>query len=130
MATRRSSTQDVIDLFRRVALTASYSSELKSGLEMSFGGRSSGRHQVKDASEDVYRLAYHLCASKSVYDYPGGRDSVFKPTNIMSHIANELATQIEKFNASQFGDDNLDDAATVPIATLADILDGDSDIND
>jgi hypothetical protein len=49
---------------------------------------------------------------------------------IMSHIANELATQIEKFNASQFGDDNLDDAATVPIATLADILDGDSDIND
>ena len=48
----------------------------------------------------------------------------------MSHIANELATQIEKFNASQFGDDNLDDAATVPIATLADILDGDSDIND
>jgi hypothetical protein len=127
MATRRSSTQNLIDLFRRVALTASYCSELKSGLEMSFDGRSNGRHQVKDASEDVYRLAYHLSASRSVYNYSKGRDSGFKPLNIMSHIANELATKIEKFNASQFGDDDLDDATTVPIVVLDDILDEDSD---
>jgi hypothetical protein len=45
----------------------------------------------------------------------------------MSHIANELATKIEKFNASQFGDDDLDDATTVPIVVLDDILDEDSD---
>jgi hypothetical protein len=125
MATRRSSTQDLIDLFHRVALTASYCSELKSALEMSFGGCSNGRHQVKDASEDVYRLAFHLSASRSVYNYSNGRDSGFKPRNIMNHIANELATQIEKFNSSQFGDDDLDNTVTTPIAALDDILDDD-----
>ena len=71
-----------------------------------------------------------ICASKSVYDYSGGRESGFNPLDIMSHIANQLTTKIERFNASQFGDDEVDDADTVPIVALDDILDEDSDIDD
>jgi hypothetical protein len=49
MATRRSSTQQLHKLFRRVAR-----------LEASFVEYSNRRHQVKDTGEDVYRLAYEL----------------------------------------------------------------------
>ena len=128
MATRRSSTQQLHDLFRRVALTASYCSDLKSVLETSFGVRSNGRHQVKDASEDVYRLAYELFKTRSVAKFTRGRESAFKPIDILNHaIGDPLFKKVEKFNDSQFGDKNLENATIAPIAELDDIQGEDSD---
>lgn len=128
MATRRSSTQKPHDLFRRVALTASYCSDLKSGLEMSFGEYSNGRHQVKDASEDVYRLAYELFKTRSVIQFTRGRESAFTPADLLNHAVGDiLFNSVERFNASQFGDEDLEDATTAPIADLDVILGEDSD---
>jgi hypothetical protein len=123
MATRRSSTQQLHDLFRRVALTASYCSDLKSELEMSFGERSNGRHQVKDASEDVYQLAYELFKIRSTIQLARGRESVFKPVDILNHAVGDiLFNSVERFNNSQFRDEDLEDATTAPIAEVDDIL--------
>lgn len=128
MATRRSSTQQLHDLFRHVSLTASYCSDLKLGLEAAFGEYSNGRHQDKDASEDVYRLAYELFKTKSVSQFSRGRESAFKPADIL-HLGggDVLFNSIERFNDSQFGDHDLDDTIATPIAELDDILGEDSE---
>ena len=47
MVNRRSSTQEVHLLFRRTALSAAYSTELKQSLESAFGEYSNNRHQNK-----------------------------------------------------------------------------------
>lgn len=128
MATRRSSNQKPDDLFRRVALTASYCTNLKSVLESSFGEYSNGRHQIKDASEDVYRLAYELFKTRSVRKYAKGRELAFKPVDIIHKAEASLADSIEKFNSSQYGDGYLDDTApAAPISELDDIMGEDSD---
>jgi hypothetical protein len=128
MVARRSSTQQIHDLFRRLAMTAGYCSNLNSELEASFGEYSNRRHQVKDASEDVYRLAYELFKIRSVVKFAQGRDSAFKPADIMNRAVGDiLFNSIEKFNASQFGDEDFEDAPTESIAELDDILDEFSD---
>lgn len=128
MATRRTSTQTPHDLFRRTALTASYCSDLKSELENSFGEYSNGRHHVKDASEDVFRLGYELFKTRSVRKHTTGRDSAFKPADILSLAAGGiLFDSIEKFNESQFVDEVINDASAAPIAGLDDIIGEGSD---
>jgi hypothetical protein len=128
MATRRTSTQTPDALFRRVALTASYCSDLKSELENSFGEYSNGRHQIKDASEDVYRLAYELFKTRSVRKHVTGRDSTFEPADILNlSVGKALSDSINKFNTSQFIDEVLNDAPAAPVAELDDIIGEDSD---
>jgi hypothetical protein len=90
-------------------------------LEASFGEYSNRRHQVKDAGEDVYRLAYELF-KRCLVVMANGRESEFKPKGILNHAVGDiLFNSIERFNASEFGDDDLDHATTVPIAELDDI---------
>jgi hypothetical protein len=127
MVTRRTSTQTPDALFRRVALTASYSSDLKSVLEDSFGEYSNGRHQIKDASEDVYRLAYELFKTRSVRKHATGRESAFKPADILNPASDVFFNSIAKFNTAQFTDEYIDDVPAAPIAELEDILGEDSD---
>lgn len=88
MATRRTSTQSPDALFRRVALTASYCLDLKSELDRLTGSFTNGRHQIKDASEDVYRLAYELQIS-----CPWGQATYYM-TALSSSIALSLPTSI------------------------------------
>ena len=75
MATRRTSTLEVTPMFQRMALTASYCTELKAKLEAEFGEYSNGRHQVKDASMDVRNLAHEIAQSDSIQKHTNGRDS-------------------------------------------------------
>lgn len=80
MATRRISTLDITTMFRQTALTASYCTNLKEHLEATFGKYTNGRHQNKDASQDVQHLAYQI--SKSIQKQPAGRTNGFQPCDI------------------------------------------------
>jgi hypothetical protein len=85
--------------FRRVALTASYCTDLKSELDRLTGSFINGRHQTKYASEDVYRLASKLYMTGSVKKkHDTGIGDVLYSFN-----------SVAKFNPAQFGDEHLDD---------------------
>lgn len=119
MATRRTSTQLPQDLFDRVAMTASYCTDLKSAMDRLTGSFSNGRHQPKDASEDVYRLAYELYKIGSVTHCETGRQSTFNPVDVVqSGTGKVLADAVDKFNNSQFGNYEHDDERNLPIAVL------------
>ncbi|KAH7394801.1 hypothetical protein BKA66DRAFT_606463 [Pyrenochaeta sp. MPI-SDFR-AT-0127] len=83
MATRRTSTIDIADLFRRTALAASYCTDLKVAMEAAFGEYSNARHQIKDASREVRYLAYQIAASRSITKHARARSSPFQPTDIL-----------------------------------------------
>jgi hypothetical protein len=124
MIDRRSSSQSPDQLFRQVALTSSYSTQLRSSWEDAFGKYSNGRHQAKDASEDVYRLAYELHAKNSVRQLARGRKTEFMPKDIVNlAVGDILYKNVEKFNEAQFADDDTDDLH----ASSADMLDVFSD---
>lgn len=129
MATRRTSTQSPdASLFRRVALTASYCSDLKSELDRLTGSFTNGRHQTKDASEDIYRLAYELHKTGSVRRHSNGRESDFQPADILKlGIGDILFDSVVKFNSSQFADEHIDPAPAPPIAELDELVDDDSE---
>lgn len=124
MIARRSSSQSPDQLFRQVALTSNYSTQLRSSWEDAFGKYSNGRHQMKDASEDVYRLAYELHAKNSVRQFVRGRETEFMPRDTVNlSVGNILYNNIEKFNEAQLVVDDTDDLH----ASLADMLDVFSD---
>ena len=83
MATRRTSTIDITDLFRRTALTASYCTDLKVAIEAAFSEYTNARHQIKDASREVRYLAYQIAVSRSIMKHTRGQDSPFKPRDII-----------------------------------------------
>lgn len=128
MATRRTSTQSPDALFRRVALTASYCSDLKAELDQLTGSFTNGRHQTKDASEDVYRLAYELYKTGSVRKHSSGRESDFQPADIVSLGTGDILYEcVVKFNSSQLADEYIDPAPVPPIAELDELVDDDSE---
>jgi hypothetical protein len=128
MATRRTSTLDVTPMFQRMALTASYCTELKAMLEAEFGEYSNGRHQVKDASMDVRNLAHEIAQSDSIQKHTNGRESQYKPVDILSRgVGDALSNGIEKSNQQLVrggwqGGENLDHLTSTPIAVLDDFV--------
>jgi len=98
MATRRTSTIDITDLFRRTALTASYCTDLKVVLEAVFGEYTNARHQIKDASREVRYLAYQIASSRSITKHTRGRDSPFKPRDILQRGVDLLNGGVKRFN--------------------------------
>ena len=129
MIFRRTSTQSPDALFRRAALTATYDADLQAVLEKVVGEHTNQRHRDKDASKDVYRLAYELYKTGSTKKADSGRDSGFKPVDILhKSIGDPLYEKIEKFNNSQCLDGYFDDSNTISIDDLVDILDEDGDV--
>lgn len=100
MATRRTSTIDIADLFRRTALTASYCTDLKVAMEAAFGEYSNARHQIKDASREVRYLAYQIAASRSITKHARGRSSPFQPTDILQRGVKLLNNGVKRFNCT------------------------------
>lgn len=99
MATRCTSILDVTPMFQRIALTASYYTESKARLGAEFSKYSNGRHQVKDASMDVRNLVHEIARSDSIQKHTNGRESQFKPIDILSRgVGDTLSNRIEKFN--------------------------------
>jgi hypothetical protein len=130
MIFRRTSTQLPHDLFRRVALMASYSADLRDVLEQSFGEHTNPRHHNKDASTDVYRLAYELYKSGSTTKVDSGRDTAFKPVDILNKaVGDPLYEKIKRFNASQYPDGDNDNLQSSSIDELVDTLDDDNEID-
>ena len=132
MATRRTSTIDCADLFRRTALTGSYCTDLKETMEAAFGEHSNTRHQIKDASQEVRHLAYQIAVSRSISKYIGGRSSPFQPEDIVQQGVKLLRNGVKRFNdrvvEGQWEDeDDLDNMTTTPIAVLDDTVDDDID---
>jgi uncharacterized protein DUF6589 len=125
MATRRTSTQDINTMFRQTALTASFSTSLKVLFEGTFGEYSNGRHQAKDASEDVRHLAYQI--SKSIQKRPTGRTKGFQPPDIISDsLGGKLFKAINNFNElvikGQWAQEvDLSGITSTPIADLEEI---------
>lgn len=72
VALRRTSTEEISELFRRAALGATYNTDLKVEFEATFGKHSNGRHQVKDASSEVRNLALQIFRSRSISQRPRG----------------------------------------------------------
>jgi hypothetical protein len=135
MATRRASTIDTTELFRRTALTASYCNDLKVAIEAAFGEYSNGRHQIKDASREVRHLAYQIAASRSITKYSRGRSSSFQPKDILQQGIKLLNSSVKRFNNKvidgQWADeDDLSNMTTTPIASLDDIVTMDDDVYD
>jgi hypothetical protein len=135
MATRRTSTIDTSELFRRTALTASYCTDLKVAIEAVFGEYSNGRHQIKDASREVRHLAYQIAASQSITKHIHGRSSPFQPTDILQRGVKLLNGSVKRFNCTvvdgQWEDEeDLSNAMTTPIAELDDIITVDDDVDD
>jgi hypothetical protein len=124
MATRRTSSLDVTPMFQRMALTASYCTELKTSLESEFGEYSNGRHQMKDISMDVRNLAHEIARSGSIQKHTGGRETQFKPTDILSRgVGDMLYNGVEKFNQRLVcgewqGEENLDHLVSTSIAAI------------
>ena len=126
MVNRRSSTQEVHLLFRRTAMSAAYSTELKQSLESAFGEYSNNRHQNKDASSDVRSLAYVI--SKSIEKQPGEYTQGFEPRDIVTQATGEkLAKAIDDFNQGMSAgictdeDENYDDMIPTSITALEEI---------
>lgn len=126
MVNRRTSTQEVHLLFRRTALSAIYSTELKESLESAFGEYSNNRHQDKDASSDVRSLAYVI--SKTIEKQPGRHTQGFEPRDIVTLATGEkLAKAVESFNQEMIAgrwtdeDDDLDDMVPTLITVLEEI---------
>jgi hypothetical protein len=135
MATRRTSTIDTAELFRRTALTASYCTDLKTAIEAEFGEYSNGRHQIKDASQEVRHLAYQIAVSKSVTKHTHGRSSPFQPTDILQRGIKSLDSGVENFNDRVVEgcwneEDDFGNVTVTPIAVLDDIITIDDDVDD
>lgn len=135
MVTRRTSTIDTAELFRRTALTASYCTDLKVAIEAAFGEYSNARHQIKDASREVRHLAYQIAASRSITKYTRGRSSPFQPTDILQRGVKLLNGSIKRFNNKVVDgrwedEDDLSNVTTIPIASLDDIVTMDDDAYD
>ncbi len=135
MATRRTSTLDTTELFRRTALTASYCTDLKVAIEATFGEYSNGRHQIKDASREVRHLAYQIAASRSITKHTRGRSSPFQPTDILQRGVKLLNDGVKRFNRTVVQgwweeEEDLGNATTTPIAALDDIITIDDDADD
>jgi hypothetical protein len=128
MATRRTSTLEVTPMFQQMALTASYCTELKAKLEAEFGEYSNGRHQIKDASMDIRNLAHEIARSDSIHKHTNGRDSRFKPLDILSRGSGEsLVKGVEKFNQQRVhggwqGGEDPNHLTSTPIAVLDDFV--------
>ena len=130
MVTRRSSTIDTAELFRRTALTASYCTDLKVAIEAALGEHSNGRHQIKDASREVRHLAHQIAVSRSITKHTRGRSSPFQPIDILQRGVERLNDSIKRFNCGVVKgqwEDDLDNATTTPIASLNDFLARDDD---
>jgi hypothetical protein len=133
MATRRTSTIDCAELFRRTALTGSYCTDLKTAMEAAFGEHSNGRHQIKDASQEVRHLAYQIAESQSITKHSAGRYSPFQPKDIVRRGVELLDNAVKRFNdriVEGEGEDegDFDNMTTTPIAVLDDTVDDDIDI--
>lgn len=80
-------------------MTSAYSTQLRLFWEDAFGRYSNGRHQAKDSSEDVYRLAYELHAKNSVRQFARGCKTEFMPEDILHLLVGEiLFKNVKKFN--------------------------------
>jgi hypothetical protein len=135
MATRRTSTIDTSELFRRTALTASYCTDLKVAIEAAFGKYSNGRHQIKDASREVRHLACQIATSRSITKHPRGRSSPFQPDDILQRRVKLLNGGVKRFNQSVVEgrweeEEDLGNATSMPIAVLEDIITIDDDADD
>ncbi|KAJ5562286.1 hypothetical protein N7461_001047 [Penicillium sp. DV-2018c] len=146
MATRRTSSLEIAQTFQRQALTANYCTELRAKLEAESGEYSNGRHQIKDASMDVRNLAHENALSGSLDMDTNGRDSPFKPPDILSRGSGDsLVTGLGNFDKQrvhggwQEGEDTNEGEdtsrpASIPIAVfddsviLSDYEDGFGDI--
>jgi hypothetical protein len=135
MVTRRTSTIDTAELFRRTALTASYCTDLAVAIEAAFGEHSNGRHQIKDASKEVRHLAYQIAASRSITKHTRGRNSPFQPMDIQQRGVKLLNGGVKRFNHTVVEgqweeEEDLGSATTTPIASLNDVITIDDDADD
>jgi hypothetical protein len=135
MATRRTSTVDTAELFRRTALTASYCNDLKVAIEAALGEYSNSRHQIKDASREVRHLAYQIAASRSITKHVRGRSSPFQPDDILQRGVRLLNDGVKRFNHKVVEgrweeEEDLGNAVTTPISVLDDIITINSDADD
>lgn len=136
MATRRTSTMDVANLFQRTALSASYCTDLRGAIEAAFGEYSNIHHTDKDASRDVYELAQALHRQRSTRLFSNGRESCLPgwPIDIYTKGSHMIPGAIQRFNTREiYGkpdpgdmDDDQDDMSgptTTPITSLDQYVD-------
>lgn len=75
---------------------------MKAGIEPLAGEYSDNRHQMKDAKDDVYRLAYHLHVCDATTSKANGRTSDLRTPAFAAKRIASMAEHIEKFNAMQY----------------------------
>jgi hypothetical protein len=135
MVARKTSTINVVELFRKAALTASYNTDLKEAIEAAFGEHTNNRHQVKDATVEVRNLACTIAVSGSVTKHLDGRSSKFQPADILGQGFKLLNNGVKKFNQrvveGQWEDeDDLSQATATHITAIEDIVTIDDDVDD
>jgi hypothetical protein len=136
LATRRTSSLEITSLFQRTALTASYCTDLRSAIEKLFGEYTNGRHQAKDVSEDVRNLAWEIHNSKSIHKYIKGRESAFKPPDIVNRGRALLYKTVGQFNKQvaegQWTEEYelTEDITSTPIAAISEYVTQDDDMQD
>lgn len=107
----RSSSEELKDLFRRMALSSSYTSIIKEGLEQLCGEFTNSTHQPKDVAEDIYQLAHHLHSEDIVRRIDSGRKCELKVANLIEKGLSVIDERVNNFN-DQFIDDD-DDCSNV-----------------
>lgn len=100
VALRRTSTEEISELFRRAALGATYCTDLKVDFEATFGKYSNGRHQAKDASSEVRNLAFQTWRSKSISKQIQVRKGRFVPKDVLGQGSANLPKAVDRFNES------------------------------
>lgn len=84
------STQDLHDLFKRTALSATYATKLHTRIQYFTEQYINSRHTVRDAGIDIFRLGLYLVQSRSLYCFPNGRKSDCLPTDLRQKAVGTL----------------------------------------
>ena len=100
---------------------------LKIAIEAAFGEHSNNRHQVKNASQNVFQLAYHIAMLGSICKHSHEQSSPFQSKNILQHGVEMLNDGIKRFNQTIVeekwkAEEDLDNATTTFIAVLDNIV--------
>jgi hypothetical protein len=93
MIARCTYTQDLHELFKRTALSATYATKLHTQIEYFTEQYINSCNTVTDFGIDTYRLGLYLAQSRSLYCFPNGRKSDCLTTDLIHKAVGTLLSE-------------------------------------
>lgn len=111
----KNSTHDLSKTFGQVALTSSYSAQLRAAVETAFGERTNSRHSSKSAVGNVFSLANYLWLERCTGPRLHHDQSTvqFESLDILA-----IGMELLKEKVNLFNDQNITASGKIPSVTL------------